>query len=74
MPKRSKDWNEGLAKALQDLDFARELLLASGLCGLDSGLEGPEIAPANRSKNTEIYSAPGERKVIRFAPGDFSSN
>ncbi len=29
MAKRSKDWNEGLAKDLQDLDFAREFLLAS---------------------------------------------
>jgi DNA-binding phage protein len=29
MAKRSKDWNEGLAKDLQDLKFAREFLLAS---------------------------------------------
>ncbi len=29
MTKRSKDWNEGLAKDLQDLNFAREFLLAS---------------------------------------------
>jgi DNA-binding phage protein len=29
MARQSKDWNEGLAKDLQDLEFARELLLAS---------------------------------------------
>lgn len=29
MAKRSVDWNEGLAKDLQDLNFAREFLLAS---------------------------------------------
>ena len=29
MAKRRVDWNEGLAKDLQDLNFAREFLLAS---------------------------------------------
>jgi DNA-binding phage protein len=34
MTKRSKDWNEGLARDLQNVDFAREFLLAS----LDEGI------------------------------------
>lgn len=29
MPKRSKDWNEGLAEDLRDLDFAQEFLMSS---------------------------------------------
>jgi DNA-binding phage protein len=29
MTRRSKDWNEGLAKDLQNMDFSREFLLAS---------------------------------------------
>jgi probable addiction module antidote protein len=29
MSRRSKDWNEGLAKDLQDPEFAREFLLAA---------------------------------------------
>ena len=29
MPRRSRDWNEGLAEDLRDEEFAREFLLAS---------------------------------------------
>ena len=29
MARRSKDWNEGLARDLQDLEFAREFLMAA---------------------------------------------
>jgi DNA-binding phage protein len=34
MPRRSKDWNEGLARDLKDAEFARKFILAS----LDEGL------------------------------------
>ena len=34
MARRSKDWNEGLARDLQDSEFAREFLLAA----LDEGV------------------------------------
>ena len=34
MARRSKDWNEGLARDLQDAEFAREFLLAA----LDEGV------------------------------------
>lgn len=34
MAKRSKDWNEGLAKDLQDKEFAHEFLLAA----IDEGI------------------------------------
>ncbi len=39
MPRRSRDWNEGLAKDLKDREFAREFVLAA----LDEGLSLQEV-------------------------------
>ena len=38
MPRRSRDWNEGLAKDLKDPEFAREFITAS----LDEGLSAQQ--------------------------------
>jgi DNA-binding phage protein len=38
MPRRSQDWNEGLAKDLKDPQFTREFIMAS----LDEGLSAQQ--------------------------------
>lgn len=38
MPRRSKDWNEGLAKDLRDQEFAREFIMGA----LEEGLSAQE--------------------------------
>ncbi|MBF0363610.1 MAG: hypothetical protein HQK49_21500 [Oligoflexia bacterium] len=39
MPRRSKDWNEGLAKDLRDSIFAKEFIMAS----IEDGISLQEV-------------------------------
>ncbi len=61
MARRSKDWNEGLAKDLQDLNFAREFVLACLEDGISIQMALAKVIRAigikEFSKKTKIASS-----------------
>lgn len=65
MPRRSKDWNEGLAKDLRDKNFAREFLIAAIDEGVSTQVALGKIIRAYGIKEFSEMSGIASPNIIR---------